>query len=85
MKKPFQFTNIFIQTIREEIKVHTQEQQHKAITQKNTLLQFAQATAQTKNCKRVFSPAQEEFETFSPSLLARVSRVPIYNISTLRD
>lgn len=31
----------------------------KANTQKNTLLQFAQANAQTKNCKRVFfSPSQ---------------------------
>ena len=45
--------------------MHIQEQQHKAITQKNTLLQFAQANARTKNCTRVFfSPAQEEFENF---------------------
>lgn len=36
--------------------------------QKNTLLQFAQANAETKYCKRVFFPTQEEFYFFSPTL-----------------
>lgn len=37
----------------------------KTQTQENTLLQVAQAIAQTKNRKRVFfSPAHEEFQIF---------------------
>ena len=37
--------------------------------QKNTLLQAAKANAETKACKRVFfTPAQEEFYFFSPTL-----------------
>lgn len=41
----------------------------KYLTQKNTLLQVTQAKAKTKTCKRVFfSPAQEEFYFFSPTL-----------------
>lgn len=41
----------------------------KVNSQINTLLQVAQSNAETKTCKRVFfSPAQEEFYFFSPTL-----------------
>lgn len=61
----------------------------KAHSQKNTLLQFAQANAKTKNCKRVFFlPNQEKLKNKKFPTLQKNKTSPPHNprqTSTLTD